>query len=74
MEKPQAISPSIQAVHLEGSATEEEGEGERIYFDAYLVHHPEKKCVLYAESKSTILNGPVEGPYFEECLKKLTVS
>ena len=56
-------------VRLEGTATQEQTE--RLYYDAFLVREIKSGHYLYAESKSSILNGLVEGPYFEEVMLRL---
>ena len=50
-------------VRLEGTATADRAE--RLYYDAFLIRNLKTGSFLYAESKSSILNGLVEGPYFE---------
>ncbi len=46
---------------------------ERAYIDIIAIKMNEKE-IYFFESKSSVLNGCVEGPYFEECLKNLKVS
>ena len=52
-----------EMVRLEGTATADRAE--RLYYDAFLIRNIKTGSFLYAESKSSILNGLVEGPYFE---------
>lgn len=58
-----------EMVRLEGTATEDQEN--RLYYDAFLVREKESGSFLYAESRSSILNGLVEGPYFEEVMVRL---
>jgi hypothetical protein len=62
-------SGRFEMVRLEGTATQEQTE--RLYYDAFLVREIKSGHYLYAESKSSILNGLVEGPYFEEVMLRL---
>lgn len=52
-----------EMVRLEGTATE--NKEQRLYYDAFLIREKSSGAFLYAESKSSILNGLIEGPYFE---------
>ena len=65
------IGATIKIVRFEGCATQ--NETDRIYFDAYLAWNQKTGQALYAESKSSILNGLLEGPYFEECFTGLRI-
>lgn len=56
-----------RVLHIESTATE--GGIERIYYDAYLVLSRDGENLYYFESLSSVLNGMVEGPYFEEASK-----
>jgi hypothetical protein len=58
-----------EMVRLEGTATADRQE--RLYYDAFLIREKSSGAFLYAESKSSILNGLVEGPYFEEVMTRL---
>ncbi len=58
-----------EVVRIEGTATQ--SGIERRYLDAFLVrNHLENSC-LFATSLSSVLNGLVEGPYFEEMMFSL---
>ncbi|WP_127718007.1 hypothetical protein [Halobacteriovorax sp. HLS] len=57
----------IDIIHIEGTATEDMSE--RVYFDAYLIKDLINNSYLLAKSRSSILNGAVEGPYFEEVMR-----
>ncbi|WP_372652529.1 hypothetical protein [Halobacteriovorax sp.] len=57
----------IDLIHIEGTATEDVSE--RVYFDCYLIKDNINDAYLFAKSRSSILNGAVEGPYFEEVLR-----
>lgn len=62
-------SGRYEMVRLEGTATQDRQE--RLYYDAFLIREKETGEYLYAESRSSILNGLVEGPYFEEVMVRL---
>jgi hypothetical protein len=62
-------SGQYEMVRLEGTATADRQE--RLYYDAFLIREKSSGAFLYAESKSSILNGLVEGPYFEEVMTRL---
>ncbi len=53
-------------IRVEGTATQDQQE--RIYYDAFLIRDKKQKGFLFCESRSSILNGMLEGPYFEEVL------
>ena len=62
----EVLDGHIELVRIEGTATK--SGTERCYFDAFLVRdHLRKEC-LFATSLSSVLNGLVEGPYFEEMM------
>ncbi|MDD4976629.1 MAG: hypothetical protein PHY93_19895 [Bacteriovorax sp.] len=58
-----------EMVRLEGTATADRQD--RLYYDAFLIREIKSGRFLYAESKSSILNGLVEGPYFEAVMTRL---
>lgn len=62
----------FEMVRLEGTATAERHQ--RLYYDAFLVRELNTGAFLYAESKSSVLNGLVEGPYFEEVMIRLQLA
>jgi hypothetical protein len=64
-------SGRFEMVRLEGTATADRME--RLYYDAFLIRDLNNGHYLYAESKSSILNGLVEGPYFEEVMLRLEI-
>jgi hypothetical protein len=68
-EKDLIKSGRFEMVRLEGTATADRAE--RLYYDAFLIREIASGNYLYAESKSSILNGLVEGPYFEEVMLRL---
>jgi hypothetical protein len=68
-EKDLIKSGRFEMVRLEGTATADRME--RLYYDAFIVRDLNNGQYLYAESKSSILNGLVEGPYFEEVMLRL---
>lgn len=59
----------FELCRVEGTATMDRTE--RTYYDAFMVRHLQTGDVLFCESKSSILNGLVEGPYFEEVIERL---
>jgi hypothetical protein len=61
-----------EMVRLEGTATADRHE--RLYYDAFIVREKASGSFLYAESKSSVLNGLVEGPYFEEVMISLNIA
>ena len=62
------LSGLYEIVRVEGTATEDSQE--RLYYDAFLIREKKSGSYLYAESKSSVLNGLVEGPYFEDVMIK----
>ncbi len=58
-----------EVARVEGTATQ--NGIERIYFDAMLARDRELKKRIWAESKSSVLNGLVEGPYFEHVIQNI---
>jgi len=71
VEKDLIKSGEYEMLRLEGTATADRQE--RLYYDAFIVRHIKDGHYLYAESKSSILNGLVEGPYFEEVMLRLEI-
>lgn len=59
----------FEIARVEGTATS--SDFERLYLDLAIFRN--KNLVLLCESKSSILNGAVEGPYFEEVIKMISV-
>lgn len=68
-DKPIIASGNFEMVRLEGMATADRAE--RLYYDAFLIREIKSGHYLYAESKSSVLNGLVEGPYFEEVMQRI---
>ena len=62
-------SGRYEMVRLEGTATADRKE--RLYYDAFLIREIKSGFYLYAESKSSVLNGLVEGPYFEAVMTRM---
>jgi hypothetical protein len=58
-----------EVIRVEGKASQDIEE--RIYYDIYLARKLENPGYFVFESKSSVLNGSVEGPYFEESLSEL---
>lgn len=68
-----AFAP-LEKIHEEHRVLHIESTGtvsgiERVYYDAYLIYQEEQNQLYYFESLSSVLNGMVEGPYFEEASK-----
>lgn len=59
----------MEFYRLEGTATQ--SQEERLYLDLCLIKDKRFDGYFFAESKSSVLNGLVEGPFFEEALKYL---
>jgi hypothetical protein len=57
---------SWEICRIEGTASK--AIVDRVYYDAYLIRDHALKRHLYCESQSSVLNGLVEGPYFEEMM------
>jgi len=66
------LSGLYEMVRLEGTATEDRSE--RLYYDAFLIREKVSGAFLYAESRSSVLNGLVEGPYFEEVMTRIELA
>lgn len=61
----------MEIQRIEGTATRDEED--RLYYDAVLILDHKNQGHLYCESISSVLNGAVEGPYFEEVIKRMRV-
>jgi len=61
----------FELARVEGTATN--SEFDRLYLDMAVIRDNKRNLVLLCESTSSILNGAVEGPYFEEVLKRISV-
>lgn len=62
----------IQVIRVEGKASEKIEN--RVYLDLCLFRSPDRAGYFLFESRSSVLNGMVEGPYFEEVLGELEVA
>ena len=58
-----------EVIRVEGMATQIITE--RIYYDIYLIRGLEEDGYYLFESRSSVLNGSLEGPFFEECISEL---
>lgn len=58
-----------EVIRVEGQASQDVED--RIYYDIYLMRAENDEGYFIFESKSSILNGAIEGPYFEESLSEL---
>lgn len=59
-----------EMIRVEGKASE--NVVDRIYYDIYMMRAQNDQGYFIFESKSSVLNGLVEGPYFEESLAELS--
>jgi hypothetical protein len=59
-----------EVIRVEGQASE--NVVERIYYDVYVMRGLNDSGYFIFESRSSVLNGLVEGPYFEESLAELS--
>lgn len=59
-----------EMIRVEGKGSK--NEVDRIYYDIYLMRGLEDSGYFIFESKSSVLNGALEGPYFEESLACLS--
>lgn len=64
---PEVVAGNSQIVRIEGTATQ--NEVDRIYFDAFIIRDLKSGGHLIATSNSSVLNGLIEGPYFESTLE-----
>lgn len=60
---------NAEVARVEGTATQ--NGIERVYYDAMLARDNELHKRIWAESKSSVLNGLVEGPYFEYVIQNI---
>lgn len=60
-----------EVIRVEGKASQRIEE--RTYFDMYLFRHKAENGYYICESRSSVLNGLVEGPFFEECLSLMKI-
>lgn len=57
-----------EIVRVEGTATQ--SQTQRIYLDTYLIRDKVQEKKYFCESRSSVLNGLIEGPYFEAMMNK----
>lgn len=57
-----------EIVRLEGTATQ--SQTERVYLDTYLIRDKLHQKQYFCESRSSVLNGIIEGPYFEAMMNR----
>jgi hypothetical protein len=60
-----------EVIRVEGKASQRIEN--RVYFDMYLFRHQSDQGYYLCESRSSVLNGLVEGPFFEECLSLIKI-
>ena len=68
-ERQEVQDGALELVRIEGTATQMGTE--RCYLDAFLIRDHKRGETLFATSLSSVLNGLVEGPYFEEMMLNL---
>jgi hypothetical protein len=59
-----------EVIRVEGMATQ--NIVDRVYYDIYLMRGLNDQGYFIFESRSSVLNGSLEGPYFEESLSELS--
>jgi hypothetical protein len=59
-----------EVIRVEGMGTQ--NIVDRIYYDIYLMRRLDEQGYFLFESRSSVLNGSLEGPYFEESLSELS--
>lgn len=60
-----------EVIRVEGKASQRIEE--RTYFDLFLFRNKKENGYYICESRSSVLNGLVEGPFFEECLSLIKI-
>ncbi len=60
-----------EVIRVEGKASQRIEE--RVYFDMYLFRGPAEDGYYLFESRSSVLNGLVEGPFFEESISRMVI-
>lgn len=60
-----------EVIRVEGKASQRVEE--RVYLDFYLFRNRSETGYYLCESRSSVLNGLVEGPFFEECLSLMKI-
>jgi hypothetical protein len=66
---PSVVTGDIEIVRIEGTATR--AQVSRCYLDAFLIRDITRDKALFATSLSSVLNGVVEGPYFEQMMMNI---
>lgn len=61
----------LEIVRIEGTATEDEVD--RVYYDAILIRNKATGDCVFCSSRSGVLNGGIEGPFFEEAITNFQV-
>lgn len=67
MDSDHSLTTGSHWVKVEGTATE--NGDTRLYLSTCIVYDTTGEKYLYVEGRSPVLDGMVEGPYFENCLK-----
>lgn len=62
----------IEVIRVEGKASQRIED--RVYLDLYIFRNRAEGGHYICESRSSVLNGLVEGPFFEECLSLMKVN
>ncbi len=66
---PEAKIHFQEVIRVEGTASQKVIE--RIYYDIYVIRGLNENGYFIFESRSSVLNGSLEGPFFEECISEL---
>lgn len=62
----------FDVTQLEGMGTEKECE--RIYYSCFLLKNKKEPAqTIFCESRSSVLSGPTENPYFEDVILNLNL-
>ncbi|MBT3586039.1 MAG: hypothetical protein HN509_14125 [Halobacteriovoraceae bacterium] len=70
-ERPEVKNGKLEIIRIEGTATQ--AKEHRLYYDAFFIRSKEMQGHLYCSSRSSILNGAVEGPYFEQAINNFEI-
>jgi hypothetical protein len=69
--RPFDLNP-FEVIRMEGTATNNE-DLSRLYYDIFILIDLNKEGYLVCESQSSVLNGLIEGPFFDEVIKRIEV-
>lgn len=66
------LPENTEMIRIEGTGTQDGTE--RVYYDICAFKSYKHSEYLICESESSVLNGGIEGPYFEEALKQIQMN